>query len=194
VGGQIRFQSARVAALAVLALLALSPAAPGQGAAPNSWRQDGKGVANAPNMASSGDFAIMQVATTDAEKLISDWETPTAGANVATSERMARNQPIVTFIIFQGCKPDASGNCNVTVDYDTTGPSGKLYDHSASVPVWVGYPAAPQGRLQLSASGYGLRIEDTDPLGAYLVRATVTDHVANITLKTQAVLTAVAAK
>ena len=46
--------------------------------------------------------------------------------------------------------------------------------------------------LQLSSGGLGLAFEAKDPLGAYQVRATVTDHVSGLSLHTEQVLTAVA--
>jgi hypothetical protein len=155
-------------------------------------RMSGSAAPDRPNTASSGNFAVIQIATTDPDRLTTDWAKSTPGVQVHTSTQAPRNLPIVTFIIFKGCSADPAGNCNVTVDYDMVDPTGKSYDHTVAAPVWVGHPPAPNYNLQLSASGYGIRFEDKDPLGAYLVRATVTDHVAGITLHTEQTLTAVA--
>ena len=177
----------------VLAAIALSAAGlPGEAPAQSGWLQDGAPVKDMPSVASSGDFGVMQIATTDSDKLVAEWLKPTPGVTVETSTQTPRNQPIVTFIVFKGCRADASGNCNVTVDYETLDPTGKSYDVTKAAEVWVGRPPAPDNNLQLSVSGLGLIIEDKDPLGAYLVRAAVTDHVAGITLRTEQTLTAVA--
>ena len=136
------------------------------------------------NVARAGDFSVMQIATTEPERLMSDWLKPSAGVNITTVSTVRRNQPVATFIVFSGCQADPSGACNVTVDFDTFTPSGKLYDRTRGAKVWVGRPAPPPRAVQLSEGGLGLRIENKDPLGTYTVRATVTDHVSGATLKT----------
>ena len=109
---------------------------------------------------------------------------------VSSAATRARNRPIVTFLVFRGCKADPAGRCNVTADFETIAPGGKTYDLTKGAQIWVGYPPPPGYSLQLSADGYGLRFEDKDPLGAYRVRATVTDRIAKITLRTEQTLTA----
>ena len=144
----------------------------------------------AANRARAGDFMAIQVATTDPDRLMADWQKPGAGIRLVTATTMMRNQPIVTFIVFGGCKPDAAGACNVTADFETIGPAGKTYDETRMAEVWVGHPAPPSQVLQLSVGALGLRIEDKDALGPYRVRATITDHVAGAVLHTEQVLTA----
>ncbi|HEY1426495.1 MAG TPA: hypothetical protein VGF50_07475 [Caulobacteraceae bacterium] len=136
----------------------------------------------------------MQIATTDDQKLISDWQKPTPGAAISVDSETVRNKPIFVFILFKGCRPDQSGNCNVTADFETFEPGGKSYDVRTNAPIWVGHPPPPGDNLQLSESALGLRVEDKDSLGPYRVVATITDHVAGITLKTQQVLNATAAQ
>lgn len=150
-----------------------------------------EGWSKAPNAASSGNFAILQVATTDPDTLVAEWSKETPGVSLKTSTRAARNQRIETFIVFKGCRADTSGNCNVTVDYEVFDPAGKSYA-AVKGDVWVGYPPAPDLQLQLSASSLALSVEDKDPLGPYRVHAKVTDHVAGVTLHTEQTLTAVA--
>ncbi len=120
------------------------------------------------------------------------WNKPTAGVNVTTAHQIARNQPIVTFIVFEGCARDAAGACNVTADFETMDPSGKVYDLSRNVAIWVGHPPPPAGSLQLSEGALGLRIGDKDPLGAYRIRVTITDHVSGNVLHTEDSITATA--
>ena len=123
---------------------------------------------------------------------MSDWAKPTVGAYLENDSQTLRNKPIFTFVIFKGCSADTSGNCNVTADYETTDPSGKQYDHTRAADIWVGHPPAPNESFQLSVSGYGLRIEDKDPLGVYRVRATITDHVSGVVVRTEESLTVTA--
>ena len=141
------------------------------------------------NVARAGDFSVMQIATTEPDRLMANWEKPSAGVNVVSASTVHPNQPVVTFIVFTGCQADASGACNVTADFDTFTPSGKLYNETRGAKVWVGHPAPPARAVQLSEGALGLRIENKDALGTYTIRATVTDHVSGATLKTsQAIL------
>jgi hypothetical protein len=134
----------------------------------------------------------MLIATVDKDTLMSDWAKPTSGAYLTNDSQTVRNKPIFTFIIFKGCTADKSGNCNVTADYETTDPNGNLYDRTRAAKMWVGRPPPPNYDLELSVAGYGLRIEDKDPVGAYRVRATITDHVSGAVLHTEESLTVAA--
>jgi hypothetical protein len=154
--------------------------------------RDGPGSTNAFSQASSGDFSVLQIATTNVDKLYADWMKPTAGAYLTTDSQTVRNKPIVIFIIFKGCSSDKLGNCNVTADFETTGPNGNHYDQTRTAEIWVGHPPPPNFNFQLSAAGYGLRIEDKDPIGVYRVRATITDHVSGIVLHTEQSITVAA--
>ncbi|WP_343892990.1 hypothetical protein [Sphingomonas oligophenolica] len=158
--------------------------------------QDGKPAAPSPRQAESGGFAVIQMASDNQDRFHAEWETSTPGANLTTTTETVRNAPIFTFLVFTGCKADAAGNCNVTADFHVIGPQDKgseEYSTAKDAPVWMKKPPA-KNILFLSDASLGLRIEDKDPLGAYIVRAVVTDHVANITLKTEQTLTAVEAK
>jgi hypothetical protein len=182
--GMARYrQKVAVTAFAVLAAFLV--------AGPGGLAEAREAWSKAPNAASSGDFAILQIATTDPEGLITDWSQVTPGVSLKTSTQARRNQRIETFIVFKGCRADAAGNCNVTVDYAVFDPAGKPYAQLRG-DVWVGYPPAPDLQLQLSASSLALMIEDQDPLGPYRVQAKVVDHVAGVTLGAEQTLTAVA--
>jgi hypothetical protein len=174
---------------AIMAVVSVGLAAEAR-AQDDTWQRDSSTGKTRPNAAVSGNFAVLQIATTDPGKLMADWLQPTPGVSVTTSTSTPRNKPIVTFIVFKGCSGDASGNCNVTVDYETLEPSGKSYNQTKAAEVWVGHPPAPGLALQLSVSGYGIVFEDKDPLGPYIVRAAITDHVAGVTLHTEQQLTA----
>ncbi len=138
-----------------------------------------------------GDFSVLQIATTDPDKLLADWAKPTPGVKLVAASRMKRNQPIVTFLVFKGCKVDGAGNCNVTAEIEAIAPDGKRYSPAQEMRVWVDKAPPPDLNLQLSEGGFGLRIEDHDLLGDYVIRTTITDHVANVALHTQETLTAV---
>ncbi len=147
-----------------------------------------------PVAETSGKFAAIQIATTDPDRLVADWQKPTASVALVTTTHAIVNQPIVTFIIFRGCRADASGNCDVTVDFETFGPDGKRYDSTRAVNVWVGHPATADLSFQLSETGYDISFEPEDPLGSYRIHARVTDHVSGIVLDTEQVLTVASGK
>ena len=142
----------------------------------------------APYAAQAGDFAVLQIITAEPEKLIDDWQAPTEGVAVTAISRAVRHKPVYAFIAFQGCRANDAGECDVTVDYDVRDPAGKPWaTHTGEV--WVKRPAPGPGQLQLSRHALGLQMETKDPLGVYLVRASITDHVAGVTLATQQELT-----
>ena len=159
-------------------------------AAKDSWLRDGVAAPKAANMAQSRGFAAMQIATDKPDQLMANWGKPGAVFDAGGTTKAVRNRPIVTFIVFRGCRADRLGHCNVVADFETTGPSGKLYDRSVGTKIWTGRPPPPGYDLELSEGGLGLRIENKDLLGSYRVRATVKDKIAGIVLHTEQVLTA----
>jgi hypothetical protein len=142
-------------------------------------------------VASSGDFSVMQLATIDPEGLNAEWAKCTPGVHLNTNSQMKRNQPIVTFVAFKGCKADAKGNCQLVGSFDVLDPNGKSYTRQADAKIWVDHPPAPNLNIQMSEAALGLVIEDKDPLGPYKVMVTVVARVAGVTLHTEQVLTAV---
>lgn len=185
---QIRSEVA--AALAVASMLACA-GTPGEAGAQGGYRWDGSPT-DRPETASSGAFSVSQLSTPAPDRLMADWLTPILEVPIVLATETPRNKPLVTFIAFKGCRGDAAGNCNVTVDYEMLDPKGAVYDLTKGAAVWVGHPAPGADAIELSSSGYGVVFEDKDALGAYLLRATITDHIAGITLRTQQTLVATA--
>jgi hypothetical protein len=174
--------AAMLAALAVAGQAAATAPVGAAGADPSS-------LAHRANMASSGGLAIVQIAVADPNGLVADWRKQTPGVQVHMTEATVRHKALYTFIIFKGCKADASGNCNLTADYEVIGPDGKLFSKQTDVSVWVARPAPSEAALQLSTGALGLLIEDKDLLGAYLIKTTTTDHIAGVSLATEETLT-----
>ena len=139
--------------------------------------------------AESGQFRTVQVSTANVEKFLAEWAKPSEPARLETQSSARRGETLHTFIVFGGCKADAAGDCQVTVDYQILKPDGAVYADQKNVPIYKG-KAPPTSTFFLSDSSLGLRFEPQDALGAYTVKAAVTDHVAKLTLSTQQVLTA----
>ncbi len=153
------------------------------------WLRNGK-TYTGPDVAQTGDFGVWQVATVHPNEFMTAWNRPGAGVPLVASDKVARNQPVVTFIIFRGCRPDPRGACNVTADFTVVAPDGRVYNETKGADVWIGRPPPTGRNIELSAGALGLRIEDKDLLGAYVIKAAVTDHVAGVTLQTEKTITA----
>ncbi|HEY0148177.1 MAG TPA: hypothetical protein VGB70_04165 [Allosphingosinicella sp.] len=176
-------------AFLILSLLLAAPAAAQQ---PRgfAWKVGDKNApANSAQAAKDG-FGVMMLVTADPEGFWKAWQGATP-PQLQTTTRVTRDQPVQAELIFSGCSAAADGNCNVTAELSMTGPSGAPYGETATGKVWSG-PPAPGYNLQLSQSGLGFILEPQDPLGVYVIKAAVTDHVAGRTLHVQQSITAVA--
>ena len=132
-----------------------------------------------------GDLKVIQVATTDPGKLMDEWATPGEGVQLTSlGARTIQGKPIIVFIIFQGCRTDAAGNCNLTADYETLAPDGKIIGVVKGLPLLVGEAPLGGGQFQLCPAGYLMTADAKGPFGIYRVRATVTDHVAGVSVTT----------
>jgi hypothetical protein len=145
-------------------------------------------ASSSPSEASAGDFAVMQFATTDPDKLLADWQKPTPGVEVTGASSASRHQPISTFLVFKGSVPNKDGNCDVTADFETLSPSGAVYNVTRNVSVCAGVPPASNLDLQLAMRFYTLSLGDHDLAGAYTVRVTTTDNVSGAVVHTEQTL------
>jgi len=87
-----------------------------------------------------------------------------------------RDAPFLATVTLANCKAGADGRCNVTVDYALLGPDGATKIISQNCPLWTGTPH--KGAVMMAATSAHLQFEATDRAGAYVVRATVRDNVA----------------
>jgi hypothetical protein len=162
------------------ALALLSP--PSVLAAQNAWLENGKSAPRDPNRASDGAFGAMLVLTDDWDGFTQRWEHPSAGFEVPRVSSIQKGHPLMSAIIFTGCRADPSGNCSVSGDFLVIDPNGKTYADQKGVNIWS-LPPPPDRHLELSAGGLGLSLDPPDPLGTYAVIAHVTDRVSNKTLE-----------
>ena len=167
-----------------LALCAASPLA----AQWNTTDAKGQPVGHGSNQAAIGDFGVLQVSTTDPEKLMAAWRQPTPGVEIETQSKAARGEVIHTFVIFTGCQTDAAGKCHVTASFEVFDPTGKSYAVHKDAPIYD-FPPAPPHNMMLGQASLGIRIEPGEPLGDYRVIARTTDRVANLAVDTQQTLT-----
>lgn len=134
---------------------------------------------------------LLQVWSGNSEEFLKAWYQPTP-PTLKTTTKTERNKPVTAFIIFAGCKGDASGNCNLKGRIEYRDPDGKIYGEHDNVDFWSG-PAIDGYDLRLSPVGSSLLVEDGEKLGDYTVRITMTDRIANVTAITEEKLTVVEA-
>jgi hypothetical protein len=167
-----------VSLIAALAILSSASAH----AAQNTWLEKGKAATQDPSRASDGTFGIMLVLTDDWDGFTQRWQHPSPGFDVPEVGSIKKGHPLISAVIFSGCRTDQSGNCSVTGDFRAIDPNGKTYADQKGVNIWSS-PPPPAPQLELSAGGFGLSLDPPDPLGTYTVMARITDHVANKTLE-----------
>lgn len=138
------------------------------------------------NQARNGELTILQLASDDHERFLREWDQPTP-PRLTTTSSIPRNKPIVTFIIYGGCKGDEKGQCNLTADFEVIPPSGpaEADDIQRGAPIAVGVDAPTSSNLFLSQAFLGFIADKDDPLGKYRVRVTTTDNVAKLSVTTE---------
>ena len=123
-----------------------------------------------------GPFEVSIHVTSKGEELFNNWDRPTGKAfNVESLKVVPRGKFLSAVVLFKGCKPDRSGNCNAVVDIVAYDPKGKIYGQMPGVELWQQKPAPDPGYTQLSRSYTGLVIEPNDPPGIYRISAVARD-------------------
>jgi len=164
--------------LGFVVLLLASVSAHGQ------WRDRGEIVPDNEWRKSAGTFGAQLDFTAKPDELFAAWNKPGTYVNIPASTNTAhRGEVIMGVVFFTGCKPDDKGNCQATVDYLTLRPDSTVYGDLKDGDLWKGKPAPTGSAIQLCAQTLGLRIEPTDPLGEYTVRATIHDLNAGATIE-----------
>jgi hypothetical protein len=174
--------------LPMLALLIAAAPDRGQVRGNFSWKLDDENAPADPSRATLGGFGVLMVVTSEYDAFWKAWE-GSSPPQVSTTEEVTRDQPVHAMLIFSGCRAGPDGDCNVTVQLRVTAPNGSQYGDILEGTVWNG-PPAPEYNLQLAESSLGFILEPGDPLGTYTLKASVTDHVADITLKVEQAVTA----
>lgn len=164
-----------IAVLAMLSSVAVH-------AAQNTWLENGKPAPQDARRASNGTFGAMLVLTNDWEGFTSRWQQPSPSFEVPKVESVQKGEPVVSAVIFGGCRTDQSGKCSVMGDFRVIDPNGKTYAEKKGVNIW-NRPPPPAPQLELSAGGLGVSLDPPDPLGTYTVIARITDRVANKTVE-----------
>lgn len=142
----------------------------------DAWHENGRPVEDAEWRKSKDGLGVLQLLTNDPDGFIENWEKPTEGVQMSTTNRAVPGEPVHAFILFIGCKADSKNNCNLSVRYRILDPLGKVYGETEDIEVWIDKPAQPTGILGLGVNSLGIILEPKDPLGEYEIFATVTDR------------------
>jgi len=126
------------------------------------------------------------------DKVLKGWADRSSDLDVQTTDRITRGAPIVAFVYFTGCRPDANGLCNASADFTILRPDGTVYERFIDRDLWKQKPAPPDGTMRLSAEYVGVIIEPDDPLGRYEFRVLVHDLNAGTNLELRQAFTAIA--
>jgi hypothetical protein len=165
----------RILSVAVAALVASGAFA--------QWQSEGKPVPDNEWRKSSGTLGAMLEFTDKPAELFAAWNKPGEYVQVpGSTDTTYTNHLLVGVVFFTGCKPNAEGTCDATVDYVVHRPDGSVYGDLKGGDLWKNKPAPAIHSVQLAVQPLGVRIEPTDPVGEYVVTATVHDLNANITM------------
>ena len=144
-----------------------------------SWREDGKPIADRDNMKAKDGFGA-QLFLTESEKFFEDWNKPEAPI-ITGLQKARRNVPILTVILFADPGTDAAGRAKVSCHVIVRKPDGTVYGELDLIG-WDDEYIFPPHCLQLAKDRMGIRIEPQDPAGVYTVEATVRDEVKKVEL------------
>ena len=165
-------------AIRVLAVMALAAAALGA-----RGDEAGRAAADGESRQSVGDFSAQLILVADDAHALKVWEKPQETLTVGMVRSVAVGAQANAFVVFRGCTPDASGQCDVTMRLRVLQPDGKVYVATPPMEVWQYKPPPPVRLLQLSAQYLKIVVEPQDPPGRYVVSASVKDHVSGASLQ-----------
>jgi hypothetical protein len=141
------------------------------------WLVNGKIVSDLENMKTNKNLAVQLWLTDKEDELLKNWNTPPSkGVVTPTTNKIKIYKTLTTYIIFNGCKTDSKGNCNLTMDITTYQPDGKLYGKNLNMEVWRNRPVPPNNSLGLSVDLLRFIMEPDEQMGIYKMDVIITDH------------------
>ena len=141
----------RATALQLFALLSLVELRAQQ---PDTWRKDGKPIADTDNMKSKDGFAA-QLLLTESAKFFDDWNKPDM-PTLPPLQEARRNVPFFTAILFADPTTDATKRAKVTCHVVVRKPDRTIYGEDDLVG-WDSKYVVPLHNLQLAQERMGIR-------------------------------------
>jgi hypothetical protein len=151
------------------------------GLASAQWKKGDERVADTADRKDVNGFGGYLFIVENPMAFIEEWKKPET-PKLTPATTVKRGVLVGAFVFFAGCKPDAQGVCNAEVDYAVYKPDGSLYAERKAQPLWK-EKAPPGTNIQLSNAILGIRGEENDPLGEYVVKAKVSDLNAKISFE-----------
>lgn len=136
-----------------------------------------------PYTSEDGSFQVRLGVTLYPEGIVRAFDAPERPAMPVLLEttRVVPEQKFGIYVVFSGCEEGADGNCDTTAVYEIELPDGTLSVRRENIPVWQ-QPAPGPDMPQISKGVWVTSAEVSDPPGERVIRAIVTDHVANKTI------------
>jgi hypothetical protein len=144
--------------------------------------EEGNPIPDSDAQKSGKSFGALLVLTSKDKELSTNWNKPSEGVAIDTSSTVRRNEAISAFIVFNGCKEDANGNCRLVVEFTVTQPDGKLYTQTPAMEVWYEKKKPPPPALGLSVDYLKTVFEAGEQVGRYEITAKVSDLNSNESL------------
>jgi hypothetical protein len=148
---------------------------------------DGRAIPDRQDAKSSDGFGVMLVLTADEVAFTRTWNSSAQRPVLQTTKRVQRGKSVSAMLLFSGCRPNSAGTCNVSVTYRLAGPDGTVQNVG---PYNVWQRAAPKpGIVQLGDAHLTLGLANNDPIGKYVVSATITDRNSGASIAVSTTLT-----
>lgn len=133
---------------------------------------DGKTIADTEYRKSIENFYAQLVITNREELYLENWDAPSEGIYLPTTDRVQKGQIITAFIAFNGCAQNESGNCELTYKIKVLRPDGGLF---ADLP--SDRPTPKEDFFGLNIGYVRLIVRPYNQTGKYTFVADVQDHV-----------------
>jgi hypothetical protein len=141
----------------------------------------GKTISDTPSMRSSDDFGVQLVLTASEKEFRRSWNSAAGTPTLNSTASIHQGESISGVLIFSGCEPGLTRNCNVSVEFTLQAPDGSI-TLAGSGPVWSASP--PKAReLFLGQASVSIGFTKDDAPGNYKLVAKVTDNVSRKTLQ-----------
>jgi len=145
--------------------------------------KSGKNLPDTQDRKAVGDFGAQVVLVADDQRMFELWGTPSKTVNIQTIDKVSVNGQVNAFVVFSGCKPGKTGNCDVTAKFKVFQPNGKIYADTPPMEIWQAKRPPPGKSLELGVQYLKVVIEPTDLLGKYVVNTQVRDNVSGVVLE-----------
>ncbi|WP_155836998.1 hypothetical protein [Paraburkholderia mimosarum] len=148
---------------------------------------DGRAIPDRQDAKSFDGFGVMLVLTADEVAFMRAWNSSVQRPVLQTTKRVQRGKSVSAMLLFSGCKPNSAGTCDVSVTYRIAGPDGTVQD-AGPYNVWQRTVPKP-GIVELGDAHLTLGLANNDPIGKYVVSATITDRNAGASIAVSTTLT-----